>query len=265
MARIVILAQSQEWLQPLQALLRERSIEPWVCGDVVDAIAELRGVSGAVLVVHAELGEAEVSMALTAVERRFGDSVCRIVAGDAGGPLPEGVRSHRSDGRFVALRDLILSALDEQAVTSRAPVTEPTDRPGPAPRPEAPTRQPEPVRSAMTYTRVDPGLAPWPRPAPVQPGRLTVAALEALVRTARHDSYHALLGVPPDATPGQVRDAALNLMARIDEEASIPSVHEGISELLAEVRAAVADARDVLSTPALRAAYGVNSRGSSPP
>ena len=51
------------------------------------------------------------------------------------------------------------------------------------------------------------------------------------------------------------REAAINLLSQLSDEGVAPSVQENFGETLRELRAAVADARDVLSTPALRARY----------
>jgi hypothetical protein len=45
------------------------------------------------------------------------------------------------------------------------------------------------------------------------------------------------------------------IRGNLSDEGVAPSVQENFGETLRELRAAVADARDVLSTPALRARY----------
>lgn len=252
MPRLVILSSSAEWRSPLRAMLRERGIEPLEVEDALDAVSALRDAGGGLLVLHTELGADEVSMALSAVAKRFSTGLTTIVAGPTTAALPAGALHHREEWRFMGLVDLIAGNLpsDLRAAMASPAAQPPLFRAEPvnAARVDAPTRFEAPRRYE---------LEPTAYAAPADPGlpRLTSAHVQRLLHTARHGSYYTLLGITPQHSPEAAREAAINLLSQLSEEGVAPSIQENFADTLRELRAAVADARDVLSTPALRARY----------
>lgn len=252
MPRLVILSNSVEWRSPLRAMLRERGIDPLEVEDALDAVAALRESGGGLLVLHTELGTDEVAMALAAVAKRFPTGLTTIVAGPSTAALPPGALHHREEWRFTGLVELITGNLpaDLRGTASAPAAPAPLFRAEPAatPRLDATTRFEAPRRFE---------LEPAAYAAPADPGlpRLTSAHVQRLLHTARHGSYYTLLGITPQHSPEAAREAAINLLSQLSEEGIAPSIQENFADTLRELRAAVADARDVLSTPALRARY----------
>lgn len=110
------------------------------------------------------------------------------------------------------------------------------------PAPKAAT----PTKSAATPPPPGPSTAP---PAP----RRDRTWLEALLKKAREADYFEILGIQVDAPDDAVRNAHATLRASLDDvEPGIPRSQ------LEEVQAALDEALDVLSQPALRAAYTRN-------
>lgn len=249
MPRLVILSNSAEWRLPLRAMLRERGVDLLEVDDALDALGALRESGGGLFVIHAELGADEVAMALSAAAKRFPTGLTLIVAGPTTATFAPGVILHREEARFVGLCELITSNLpaDLRGNPAPAPVARVEAAPSAA-RFDSTTRFEAPRRYE---------LEPSAYAAPADAGlpRLNSAHIQRLLHTARHGSYYALLGVTPQQSTEAAREAAINLLSQLSDEGVAPSVQENFGETLRELRAAVADARDVLSTPALRARY----------
>ena len=261
MPRLVILSNSAEWRSPLRAMLRERGVELLEVDDALDALGALRESGGGLFVIHAELGPDEVAMALSAAAKRFPTGLTVIVAGPTTATFAPGVLLHREEAKFVGLCDLITSNLPADQRGNPAPGPAPRAEAAPAPsRFETQTRFDTPTRFESTTRFEAPRryeLEPSAYAAPADAGlpRLNSAHIQRLLHTARHGSYYALLGVTPQQSTEAAREAAINLLSQLSDEGVAPSVQENFGETLRELRAAVADARDVLSTPALRARY----------
>ena len=261
MPRLVILSNSAEWRSPLRAMLRERGVELLEVDDALDALAALRESGGGLFVIHAELGADEVAMALSAAAKRFPPGLTVIVAGPTNATFAPGVLLHREEAKFITLCELITSNLPADQRGSPAPGPAPRAEAAPAPsRFDTQTRFDTPTRFESTTRFEAPRryeLEPSAYAAPADAGlpRLNSAHIQRLLHTARHGSYYALLGVTPQQSTEAAREAAINLLSQLSDEGVAPSVQENFGETLRELRAAVADARDVLSTPALRARY----------
>lgn len=255
MPRLVILSNSAEWRSPLRAMLRERGVDLLEVDDALDALGALREAGGGLFVIHAELGPDEVAMALSAAAKRFPTGLTLIVAGPTTATFAPSVILHREEAKFVGLCDLITSNLPADQRGNPAPAPAPRAEAAPsASRFESTTRFDTPTRfEAPRRYELEPSA--YAAPADAGRPRLNSAHIQRLLHTARHGSYYALLGVTPQQSTEAAREAAINLLSQLSDEGVAPSVQENFGETLRELRAAVADARDVLSTPALRARY----------
>ncbi|MEZ4384423.1 MAG: J domain-containing protein [Nannocystaceae bacterium] len=77
----------------------------------------------------------------------------------------------------------------------------------------------------------------------------------ARLALARDGDYFALLGRPADASRGELRRAHRDLQRAFADERLEPQTRAELADELAELRAALDEARDVLLDDALRAAY----------
>lgn len=252
MPRLVILSNSAEWRSPLGAMLRQRGIDLLEVEDALDALAALREAGGGIFVIHAELGADEVAMAMSAAAKRFSTGLTTIVAGPTTAALPAGVHHHREEWRFLGLVELIASNMpsEQRGAAAPAPRTEPVAQPA---RFDSTTRFEAPRRYDLDAAPFAPSA--YAAPADAALPRLTSAHIQRLLHTARHGSYYALLGITPQHSTEAAQEAAINLLSQLSEEGISPSVQDNFGDTLRELRAAVADARDVLSTPSLRARY----------
>lgn len=254
MPRLVILSNSAEWRSPLGAMLRQRGIDLLEVEDALDALSALREAGGGILVIHTELGPDEVAMAMSAAAKRFPTGLTTVIAGPTSVAIPASVHHHREEWRFLGLVETIAANLP----------ADPRGAPAPAPAPRAePANQPTRFDNTTRFEaprRYDLDAAPFAPSAYAAPAdaalpRLTSAHIQRLLHTARHGSYYALLGITPQHSTEAAQEAAINLLSQLSEEGISPSVQDNFGDTLRELRAAVADARDVLSTPSLRARY----------
>jgi hypothetical protein len=79
--------------------------------------------------------------------------------------------------------------------------------------------------------------------------------IEERLRLAREADYFALLGLDRDAGRLDVRRAHADLMRAFGPDALEPATRDRFADALAELRAALDEARDVLSDDAMRSAY----------
>jgi CheY-like chemotaxis protein len=95
------------------------------------------------------------------------------------------------------------------------------------------------------------------RAAPSQagPSRVDLARVEEKLSHVQRSDYFVILGVPRDATPNAIRAAAERLLAELAPERFGPECPEGVAGKLAEIRAVIGDARDVLADDELRGEY----------
>jgi preprotein translocase subunit Sec63 len=84
---------------------------------------------------------------------------------------------------------------------------------------------------------------------------IDLARLRDKLDQVRRADYFAILGVPRDGTPYEVREAAERLLAEFDPGRFHGVSDPGLRERLEEVRRVVAEARNVLSDEALRSEY----------
>ncbi len=95
---------------------------------------------------------------------------------------------------------------------------------------------------------------PLPRVAD-DPGAIDTARVLARLVLAREADYFALLGLPRDATRADVRVASADLDRTFGDGRLEPATRIELAAELAELRAALAEAKDVLSDDTLRNAY----------
>jgi hypothetical protein len=79
--------------------------------------------------------------------------------------------------------------------------------------------------------------------------------IEDRLALAREADYFAVLGLPRDAGRSDVRHAYTELMRTFADEGLEAGTPEALASELAELRAALGEARDVLQDDALRSAY----------
>jgi hypothetical protein len=97
-----------------------------------------------------------------------------------------------------------------------------------------------------------------PPPAPGverDPSQVDEARIRERLQLAREADYFALLGLPRDACRLDVRRAHVDLLRVFAPEALEPRTRDRFADELAELRAALDEARDVLSDDAMRSAY----------
>lgn len=151
----------------------------------------------------------------------------------------------------------LIDSLGDMQAEAREPAP-PHPAPAPAPIPQLPPTPPTPPAAVVT-----PAAVPAPAKAKakaVTNGNAKAATerrdkgfAEALLKKVREADYFEILGVAVEATTEDVGVAHALLRA------SLADVGTTVSRLqLEEMLAAVDEARDVLSEPALRAAYSRN-------
>jgi hypothetical protein len=84
---------------------------------------------------------------------------------------------------------------------------------------------------------------------------IDLARLAEKLDQVRRADYFTILGVSRSATPYELRSSADRLLAELDAPRWALLDEPGLAERLAEVRRVVAEARDVLLDPELRASY----------
>jgi CheY-like chemotaxis protein len=87
------------------------------------------------------------------------------------------------------------------------------------------------------------------------PSRVDEQRIRERLQLAREADYFALLGLPRDACRLDVRRAHLDLARVFAPDALEPRTRDRFADELAELRAALDEARDVLSDDAMRSAY----------
>lgn len=166
-------------------------------------------------VVHESVGPDESALAVRTVARRFHPRVRSVGVGTT---PPPGAEWFAEPFAYVRLVEFVTEGLDDpNAITQPAPSDDHDE--------------------------------------PALPSVTTLSDVGRLLHRARYEPYYELLGIPSEARGDEVAAAADRLAYVLDEGAVPPHVVDACYEELAEIRAAVADARAVLTSPDARRAY----------
>lgn len=226
--------------------------------DDVEGVVNLARARGVDLVIVAEaLGGGTGSDVCMVLERLPGHAPLLYV-GDALVPGADAFAPAEDPGRILEQAMLLLEGaalidslgdMQSSAAEEKDEEDVPVTRKSPAARP---ADEDEDDEEDVAVTRVSPAV---PAKAPVATtgnGAPKPRSLEPLLRAVREADYFEILGVSVEATVEDVKAAHAALRASLSGMGAVPRLQ------LDEVQAALDEARDVLSEPALRAAYTRN-------